>query len=117
MQIPWLRLLKRLAEDKRLVIIRFDEAEWRSLRDSRRGVHEFTVARAHSLFEGLGTPAACLIAGTDVYDEFLGDKTASKSLHFGLISSRSPITTLESRIKIRRCMRIRPIPKLAFVSS
>jgi hypothetical protein len=108
MQIPWLRPLKRLAEDNRLVIIRFDEAEWHSLIVSRRGVHEFTVARAHGLFEGLRTPAPCLIVGTDVHDEFLGDKTASKSLHFGLISSRSPITTLESRIKIRRCMRIQP---------
>jgi hypothetical protein len=29
-------------------------------------------------------------------------------LHFGLISSRGPVTTLESRIKIRRCVRIQP---------
>ncbi len=28
----------RLAEEKRLIIIRFDEAEWQSLNDSRRGV-------------------------------------------------------------------------------
>jgi len=108
MRIPWLQPLKRLAEDKRLVIIRFDEPEWQSLNESRRGVHEFTVARSHGLFEGLGTPAPCLIVGPDVHDEFKGDKTMSKSLHFGLVSSRSPITTLESRIKVRRCMRIQP---------
>jgi hypothetical protein len=108
MRIPWLQPLKQLAEDKRLVIIRFDESEWESLNESRRGVHEFTVARSHGLFEGLGTPAPCLIVGPDVHDEFMGDKTMSKSLHFGLISSRSPITTLESRIKVRRCMRIQP---------
>jgi hypothetical protein len=108
MQIPWLHPLKRLAEEKQLIVIRFDEAEWQSLNDSRRGIHEFTVARAHGLFEGLGTPAPCLIVGTDVHDEFSDDKLASKSLHFGLISSRSPITTLESRIKVRRCMRIQP---------
>jgi hypothetical protein len=108
MDTPWLHPLKGLAEKKRLVIVRFDEAEWRSLNDSRRGVHEFTVARAHGLFEGLGTPAPCLIVGRDVHDESFGHNIASKSLHFGLISSRSPITTLESRIKFRRCVRIQP---------
>lgn len=38
----------------------------------------------------------------------MGDKTMSKSLHFGLVSSRGPITTLQSRIKVRRCIRIQP---------
>lgn len=32
MWITWLQPLKRLAEDKRLVIIRFDESEWQSLK-------------------------------------------------------------------------------------
>ena len=54
MRTPWLQPLKRLAEDKRLVLMRFNEAEWQSLNDSRRGVHEFTVARSHGLFEGVG---------------------------------------------------------------
>jgi hypothetical protein len=104
MQTSWLHSLKRLAEEKRLAIIRFDEAEWHSLKESRLGVHEFTVARAHGLFEGLGTPAPCIIVGT----ESLSDKLALNSLYFGLISSRSAITTLDSRIKIRRCVRIQP---------
>ena len=34
----WLPRLKRLAEEKRLILIRFDQDEWRSLNDSRRGV-------------------------------------------------------------------------------
>jgi hypothetical protein len=108
MQTPWLQSLKRLVEEKPLVILRFNQAEWHNLYDSRRGVHEFTVARPHGLLEGVRTPAPCLIVGTDVHDEFLGDKVLAKSLHFGLISSRSAITTLESRIKIRRCVRIKP---------
>lgn len=108
MQLPWLQPLRRLAEDKRLVIIRFEEAEWQSLNESRRGVHEFTVARAHGLFQGIGTPAPCLLVGTDVEDEFLGDQLASKGLYLGVVSSRSPITTLETRVKVRRCMRIQP---------
>jgi hypothetical protein len=61
------------------------------------------VARSHHLLEGVRPPAACLIVGTDVRD-----KVEPKSLYFGLISSRSAVTTLESRIKVRRCVRIKP---------
>jgi len=108
MRLSWLQSLKRLVEEKPLVLIRFGEAEWRSLHDSRRGVHEFTVARAHSLLEGVRTPAPCLIVGPDIHDEFFGDRVTKGSLHFGLVTSRSAITTLESRIKVRRCVRIQP---------
>jgi len=108
MQAPWLESLKRLVEKKPLIVIRFEEGEWRNLHESRRGVHEFTAARAHGLLEGVQVPAPCLIVGTDVHDEFMGDEVLPKSLHFGLLSSRGPVTTLESRIKVRRCMSIRP---------
>lgn len=108
MEAPWLRPLMTLAEDKRLFVIRFDEDEWRNLVASRRGFHEFTVARAHDLFEKLSVPAPCLIVGLDAREEFFGGEFLAKSLYFGLITSRSPISTLESRIKVRHCMRIQP---------
>jgi hypothetical protein len=108
MQALWLQSLKRLVEEKPLVVLRFNEDEWHSLNESRRGVHEFTIARSHGSLEGVRTPAPCLIVGTDVHDEFMGDKVLARSLHFGLISSRSAVTTLESRIKVRHCMRIAP---------
>ena len=70
------------------------------------------MARAHGLLDGLRTPAPCLIVGTDVDDELKDPKVASKSLYFGLINSRSPITTLELRIKVRRCMGIWPVSEM-----
>src|SRR5262249_19330215 len=103
---PWVETLKKLVEQKPLIIIRFDRDEWESLYDSRRGFHEFTIARSHSLFEGVKTPAPCVIVGTEVRGLFR--KPAKESLYFGLISSQSGVTTLESRIKVRRCVKIRP---------
>lgn len=108
MQAPWLQSLKRLVEERPLVILRFNEAEWHNLYASRRGIHEFTIARPHDSLEGVRTPAPCLIVGTDVHDEFMDDEVMAKSLYFGLVSSRSAVTTLESRIKVRRCVRIAP---------
>jgi hypothetical protein len=108
MKLPWLQSLKKLVEEKPLVIIRFNQNEWESLHDSRRGVHEFTIARSHYLLEGVRAPAPCLIVGTDINTFSRDPEPGAKYLHFGLISSRSAITTLESRMKIRRSVQILP---------
>jgi hypothetical protein len=99
MNAPWLAKLKKLVEDKPMVILRFDEEEWERLRDSRRGLSEFTVARPHSLLADARFPTACLIRG-------LGEE--GEELCFGLINSRSAVTTLESRMKVRRVVKIKP---------
>jgi hypothetical protein len=52
-QGPWLASLKKFVEEKPLVIVRFTQAEWETLRESRRGVNEFTFARAHYQLEGV----------------------------------------------------------------
>ncbi len=53
-------------------------------------------------------PTPCLIVGTARRSYLPKTEPNSGNLHFGFISSRSPISTLESRIKIRRNVRIRP---------
>lgn len=92
-------MIKQLVEAKPIVFLRFDHGQWERLLDSRRGISEFTVARSHVLFEHLKVPTMCLINGKshDVEDLFLG-----------MISSRAAVTTLESRIKVRRVVKIKP---------
>ncbi|MGH7181980.1 MAG: hypothetical protein ACREJN_08395, partial [Nitrospiraceae bacterium] len=99
MKLPWLNRLKQLVETKPIVFMRFDDDEWERLHDSRRGISEFTVARSHVLLDDVRVPTPCLIHGEshDVED-----------LYFGLISSRSAVTTLESRIKVKRVVKIKP---------
>jgi hypothetical protein len=99
MEKHWLARLKQLVEDKRIVVLRFDEDEWERLRESRRGISEFTVARHHTLLEDAKFPTACLI---------IGHGEDSEELCFGLISSRSAVTTLDSRINVKRVVKIRP---------
>jgi len=99
MGADWLDKLKHLVEKKPLVILIFDGAEWDSLRESRRGVNEFTIARRHDLLKSAKPSTPCLI---------LGKGSDSESIYFGLISSKSAITTLDSRIKIRRALEIQP---------
>jgi hypothetical protein len=99
MEKHWLSALKNLVEKKRLVILRFDEDEWERLRESRRGVSEFTAARPHALLADAKFPTVCLIQGHRVEGE---------ELYFGLINSGGAVTTLESRIKVQQVVSIQP---------
>ncbi len=98
----WLDNLKCLVQKKPLVMFQFDSEEWARLRESRRGANEFTIARSHEMFEKVRVPTACLIIGKD------DDRS---EVYFGLASSRSAVTTLESRIKVKRALHIQPPSK------
>lgn len=102
MKKDWLENLKAIVRKRPLIIFQFDGEEWCRLRESRRGVSEFTIARAHDLLEKVKTPTACFIFGQDDGEE---------RAYFGLVSSRSPVTTLESRIKVKRAVAIQPPSK------
>jgi hypothetical protein len=99
MKPNWLGVLCQRVERSPVVILRFGNDEWQRLRGSRTGLSEFTVARSHSLFDGVRVPTPCLMVGKD---------EDGKHLYFGLISSRSAVTTLETRIKVRRGVKIQP---------
>lgn len=98
----WLDNLKSLVQKKPLVVFQFDDEEWSRLRESRRGANEFTIARSHHLFEKVRVPTACLVIGSD--DD-------GSEIYFGLASSRSAVTTLESRVKVKRASHIQPSSK------
>jgi hypothetical protein len=102
MAIDWLKELKTLVERNPIVVLRFDDSEWNRLSGSRLGISEFTIARPHASLEGVKTPTPCLIQGKSNDEEYLC---------FGLISSKAAITTLESRIKVKRAIQIRPRTK------
>jgi len=97
--LNWLHTLKKLVEKKPIVILRFDEDEWDSLTNSRRGPQEFTIARPHELLREIKPPTACLVYGRSAFGQ---------SLYFGLISSRAAVTTLETRIKVKRSVPVQP---------
>ena len=98
----WLENLKNLVQKKPLVVFQFDSMDWSRLCSSRRGANEFTIARPHDLFDKVRVPTACLVIGKS----YEGSK-----IYLGVASSRSAITTLDSRIKVKRNMLIKPSSK------
>ena len=97
--MTWLAQLKDYAERHPIVVLRFSGDEWDALLGSKRGVSEFTIARPHAQLDEVKVPAPCLL---------LGQSAGVDQVCFGLISSKSPISTLDSRIKVSRCVQITP---------
>lgn len=98
----WLEELQRLVQKKPLVVFQFNNDEWARLSESRTGANEFTIARPHDLFEKVHVPTACIVLGEGDYGSVA---------YFGLASTRSAVTTLESRIKVKRASQISPSTK------
>ena len=94
------------AERNPLVVLRLNVSEWNALRESRRGVGEFTTAFPHADFAQLKAPTLCLLMA-EVDDEHYA--------YLGLIGARSAITTLQSRVKVKRAVPIKPADPPALI--
>ena len=95
----WLNTLKVFVQQRPLVIFQFEDAEWWNLQESRHGVNEFTCAKYHELVKKIQTPSTCLIFGRD---------ESESEAYFGIVKSRVPVTTLESRVRVSRSRPILP---------
>jgi hypothetical protein len=98
-EVPWLASLRRHVEGKPLVMLRLSEAEWQALLASRKGVGEFTTALPHGEFEHVKTPTLCLVLAESDEDYYA---------YLALMDGRGPVTTLQSRVKIKRGIAITP---------
>ena len=102
MDEDWSILLQQTVRKRRLAGFQFDEEEWYQLQESHRGLSEFTMARSHGALDKLRIPTACLILCRNDFD---------REARVGLVSSLSPVSTLESRVKVRRSQKIQPSSK------
>ena len=103
MKIDWLNKLKEVVRKKGLVVFQFGSDEWLQLLDSKHGANEFTIARSHQSIGKIKTPTACILLERNIF---------RSGIYFGVVSSRASVSTLESRVKIRRAHHIKPSSKL-----
>ena len=92
--MDWLKSLTDLVYNNHLVIFRFSAEEWGRLAYSLRswhGISPFTVARSHSLLDGFSVPTVGLL---------YGEGPMGTEAFLGLVNSKHPISTLESRVKV-----------------
>lgn len=102
--MEWREELANIARDRHVSLLRFNEDEWMQLNESRNGINQFTIARTHAALGGIKKSSICLILG-DEYD-------GSQRIYAGVLASKTAVTTLESRIKVRRAQPISPQSEL-----
>lgn len=102
----WLVELCQHVKARPCVLVRLDESDSERLAGSRGGFNEFTLARAHNLLSSIHPPTVCLIFNKKPEWVRRGDE--QPHAHIGVISSRGAVTTLETRIKVKRAVRIEP---------
>src|ERR1700753_3917734 len=102
---PWLARLQDWVRELPAAIVRLSDSELESLSDSRRGLSDFTMARFHSFFDRVKVPTICFVFGTQRgyrnRQRFEDDLCLA-----GILSSKARITSLETRIKITRALRL-----------
>jgi hypothetical protein len=91
--MTWLERLNALARRHPVVILRVDPERFDALLSSRRGVGDFTIAFPHDALRGVHVPAPCIV---------LNRKGSDSKAYFGLLTSKGPVTTLETRVKFSR---------------
>ncbi|MDV3350334.1 hypothetical protein QGP82_16635 [Leptothoe sp. LEGE 181152] len=91
-------VVKEHSRKKPIFLFRLDNQEYESLQATVKGMTEFTAAINHSLLNRLKTPCVALILASNYSDGIDG--------FIGIVKSKSAVTTLESRISIRRVSQI-----------
>ena len=110
----WLTELCQHVEARPCVLLRLDEDDSKQLAASRGGFNEFTLARTHDLLSAIHPPTVCLIFSA--MPEWQGHRGEKPYAHVGIVSSRSPITTLDTRIKVKRAVHITPATEQELVT-
>src|SRR5258708_8707334 len=105
MEISWLTELQEWVRQRPSAVVRLSRDEFERLSESRRGLTEFTMARSHAFFERVKVPTICFVFGTSTgYRN--RERYEDEVCLAGIISSRTRISSLETRVKITRALRL-----------
>jgi hypothetical protein len=103
----WVEHLRSHVAKHPIVLLRLSEDEFEALSDSRGGLTEFTLTEPHDLLREVQVPCVCLIFGKRSRDSVSRFRPAAVS-YLGVLQSRAPVATLDSRIKITRGAMVYP---------
>lgn len=104
----WINVLRQHVETKPIVLLRLSDNDLTSLLSSRNGVSEFTMAKRHSALSGTRTPCVVLIFGGRTTTSWSSRPSTQKVAYVGILQSKHPFTTLETRIKVKRSVLVEP---------
>lgn len=112
-QHAWLEDLKSWVREFPCVVVRLEDEEWELLSESRRGLAQFTIARSHGFFDRVRVPTLCFVFGT--VERFRNrERIQEEFCLVGKLSSRSRVSSLETRVKISRALPLKGLTESSF---
>lgn len=94
-----LRILLQSVKKNRLSILNLPASDWHNLASAKRGLSDFTVAKAHGEFESLKNRSVVLM-----FPGLPNEKCA----YAGIMRSKQAVTTLDSRIAVSFNVKLQP---------
>lgn len=94
---------------KPIILIRLNGELSESLRNSFKGFEHLTIAKRHSVFDSFKIPTICLLETTSVISAFsVEPEPIEKECYLGVITSKTAVSTFDSRLTIKKLRRISP---------
>lgn len=102
----WIRELKAHVAQRPIVILNLEERELHGLKETRDGMRQFSLTRAHDDARGISTPCICLFFAEK--SRPFGGKSDPPAAYVALFKAKGATTTFDSRLTIRRVVEIHP---------
>lgn len=102
----WIRDLKAQVAHHPIVILNLEERELQGLKETRDGMRQFSLTRAHDDARGISIPCICLFF-MDKPRPF-GGRPDSAAAYAAIFKAKGAATTFDSRLTIRRGVEIQP---------
>lgn len=102
----WIHELRTHVAHRPIVILRLEEREVHALKETRDGMRQFSLARAHDETRGIATPCICLFFAEKPRP--FGGQLDPRAAYVAVFKGKGAATTFDSRLTIRRGVEIQP---------
>ena len=89
-----------------IVILKLEDRELQGLKETRDGVRQFSLTRAHDEARGIPTPCICLYFAEK--SRPFGNQVAPPAAYAAIFKSKVAAATFDSRLTLRRGVEIQP---------
>lgn len=102
----WAKELRAHVTHRPIVILKLEDRELQGLKETRDGVRQFSLTRAHEAARGLPTPCICLFFAEK--SRPFGNQEDQPAAYVAIFKSKGATATFDSRLTLRRGVEIQP---------
>ena len=102
----WAQELRAHVAHRPIVILRLKDRELQGLKETRDGMRQFSLTRAHDEARGIPTPCICLFFAEK--SRPFGNQVDPPVAYGAIFKSKGAATTFDSRLTLRRGVEIQP---------